>query len=97
MIDLYSVSARHYINGGDPAIKHFHMILNDINNYAVDELHAVHAVILYKSHGKDKTSDRSYRTISSCPFIVSGEIINLKIRFRRNVKYFPTLGTKYSS
>ena len=58
VIDLYSVSARHYIKGGIPAIKHFHLILNavlnDINNFAIDELHAVHAVILYKSHGKDK-------------------------------------------
>ena len=73
VIDLYSVSARHYINGGVPAIKHFQLLLNavlsDINNYAIAELHAVHAIILYKSHGKDKTSDRSYRTISSCHFI----------------------------
>ena len=73
VIDLYSVSARHYINGGIPAIKHFQLLLNavltDINNYAIAELHAVHAIVLYKSHGKDKTSDRSYRTISSCPFI----------------------------
>ena len=51
VIDLYSVSARHYINGGVPAIKHFQLLLNavlsDINNYAIAELHAVHAIILY--------------------------------------------------
>ena len=73
VIDLYSVSARHYINGGAIAIKHFQLLLNavldDINNYAIDELHTAHAIILYKAHGKDKTSERSYRTISSCPFI----------------------------
>ena len=44
-------------------------VLDDINNYAIDELHTAHAIILYKAHGKDKSSERSYRTISSCPFI----------------------------
>ena len=27
------------------------------------------AVILYKGHGKNKESDRSYRTISTCPLL----------------------------
>ena len=73
VIDLFSVSALHYLNGGEPAIVHFQLVLNtvlgDVHNYAIDQLHTVHAIILHKGHGKDKTSDRSYRTISSCPFI----------------------------
>ena len=32
-------------------------------------MNRAHAIILYKRHGKDKTFDSSYRTISSCPFI----------------------------
>ena len=71
--DLHSISALHYINGGDGAIKHFQLILNavlaDIENYALDEINRVYAIILHKGHGKDKSLDRSYRTISSCPFV----------------------------
>ena len=71
--DFYSISALHYLNGGDPAIKHFQLLVNavlsDIENFALSQLNTCHAIILFKGHGKSKTSDRSYRTISSCPFI----------------------------
>ena len=71
--DLHSISALHYINGGDDVILHFQHIINavlsDVENYVLDEINRVYAIILHKGHGKDKSSDRSYRTISSCPFI----------------------------
>ena len=43
-------------------------IIEDTNNLTIDELSIVWACILYKGHGKNKFSDRSYRTISTCPF-----------------------------
>ena len=33
------------------------------------ELNTVYALLLHKGHGKSRTSDRSYRTISSCPVL----------------------------
>ena len=71
--DYFSITSLHYLNGGIRVIKHFMLLLNailkDINNYALAEINTVHAAILYKGHGKDKNHDRSYRTISTCPFI----------------------------
>ena len=71
--DLYSISANHYLNAGDPGNHHFHLLLNtliaDINNVSVDEVNTVHAVILFKGHSKDKSLSSSYRTISTCPLV----------------------------
>ena len=71
--DFFSISANHYINGGPAAIAHFrflfNLVLENIELAAIEEMNRAHAVILYKRHGKDKTIDSSYRTISSCPFI----------------------------
>ena len=36
-----------------------------LNLYSLDELNMAFACDLYKGHGKQKTSDRSYRTIST--------------------------------
>ena len=73
VIDLFNVSALHYLHGGDPAIRHFQLLINavlsDVQNYVLSEINTVHAIVLHKGHGKAKTFDRSYRTISSCPFI----------------------------
>ena len=44
-------------------------VLRDVQNYDLEELNTVYANILYKGHGKDKHSDRSYRTVSTCLFI----------------------------
>ena len=38
----------------------------------MEELNTAHGLILYKGHKKEKTSDRAYRTISSCPFLAKG-------------------------
>ena len=44
-------------------------IITNVNNAGLTELNTAHGLIFYKGHRKEKTSDRSYRTISSCPFL----------------------------
>ena len=71
--DLFSVTARHYVNAGMEGAKHFHYLMNliisNINLFALPELNSVWAMVLYKAHGKPKDEDRSYRTISTCPLL----------------------------
>ena len=71
--DIYSVTANHYINAGLEGSIHFTFLLNtiisNVNLSSVAELNTVWAMILFKGHGKDRESDRSYRTISTCPLI----------------------------
>ena len=71
--DLYSITTNHYINAGDEGPLHFNFLLNtlifEVNFISLPDMNLVYAVILYKGHSKDKTSDRSYRTISTCPFL----------------------------
>ena len=47
-------------------------IISNINTSSVKELNTVLALLLHKGHGKSKTSDRAYRTISTCPVIAKG-------------------------
>ena len=44
-------------------------IIEEINAASVEELITVMALLLHKGHDKPKTSDRSYRAISTCPAI----------------------------
>ena len=71
--DFYSITALHYINAGVEGLEHFNCLLNaiiaDVNNATIEELNIALGIILFKGHGKVKTSDRSYRTISTCPFL----------------------------
>ena len=71
--DFYSITAGHYLNGGDAALDHFcflfNAILSSIEVASTPELNTAHAVVLHKGHGKDKNLDSSYRIISSCPFL----------------------------
>ena len=71
--DFYSVTANHYLNAGYEGIEQFQELINivitDVNNATAEELNIAHGLILFKGHKKEKTSDRSYRTISSCPFL----------------------------
>ena len=71
--DFYSITASHFINAGMEGLRHFHLLISlvikDVNLASVDELNQVYALLLHKGHRKSKTSDRSYRTISTCPFI----------------------------
>ena len=48
------------------------------NNASLEELNLADGLILYKGHSKDKTSDRAYRTNSSCPFL--SKAIDLYLR-----------------
>jgi hypothetical protein len=79
--DIFSISAAHYLNGGETSIKHFQFLFNtvlrNIELSSIDELNTVHAVILHKGHKKDKSLASSYRTISSCPFIAKAVDIYL--------------------
>ena len=74
--DYYSITASHYLYSGQSGFDHFHFLLNsilqDLNNLSLEELNTVWACILYKGHNKDRFSDRSYRTISTCPLLSKG-------------------------
>ena len=74
--DIYGVTVNHYNYAGPAGWNHFHLLLNclisDVNNVNVDEINTVYACILFKGHNKERSSDRSYRTISSCPVVAKG-------------------------
>ena len=71
--DLFSITARHYINAGVEGARHFSYLMNlviqNVNLFSMSELNSVWAMVLHKGHGKPKDSDRSYRTISTCPLL----------------------------
>ena len=71
--DRYSITAAHFIHAGMEGLQHFHFLLNiiidDVNLSSLEELNTIWACILHKGHGKDRESDRSYRTISTCPLL----------------------------
>ena len=71
--DIYGITPLHYIYAGEEGLHHYASLLNtfitDVNNSTLDELNTVLGIILYKGHRKDKSSDRSYRNISTCPLI----------------------------
>ena len=71
--DLYSITASHYINAGEVGLQHFFLLLSslitNVQNITITEVNSVFATVLFKGHEKDKTSDRSYRTISICPLV----------------------------
>ena len=80
--DVYGVTVDHFVYAGPAGWKHFHLLLNnlltDVNNTDIEEVNTVYACILFKGHKKDKSSDRSYRTISTCPVVAKG--LDLYIR-----------------
>ena len=45
------------------------LLISNINLCALEEINSVFACILFKGHGKDPTSDRSLRTISTYPVL----------------------------
>ena len=71
--DFWSVTPQHFRNAGKEGFCHFNFLLNrvimEINTSSVKELNTVYALLLHKGHGKSRTSDRNYRTISTCPVI----------------------------
>ena len=82
VMDHYSITAQHFINAGEEGLQHYQMLLNaiiaDLNNASLKEINTAHGLIFYKGHQKDMTSDRSYRTISTCPFLAKS--VDLYIR-----------------
>ena len=80
--DFYSITSLHYINAGQEGLMHFNTLLNgiieNVNNAKIHEIDIAHGKILYKGGNKDRSSERSYRTISTCPFI--SKCLDLYIR-----------------
>ena len=80
--DLFGLTPYHYIYAGPPGWKHFHLLLclliDNINNTVVEEVNSVYACILFKGHDKCKNSDRSYRTLSTCP--VTAKALDMYVR-----------------
>ena len=80
--DFFGLTPNHYIYAGPAGWSHFHFLLSilidNVNNTDIEEVNTVYACILFKGHGKEKTSDRSYRTISTCP--VTAKALDLYVR-----------------
>ena len=80
--DFFNLTPAHFINAGDVGLEHFNFLLNciieDVNNATIDELNSCYALLLYKGHGKVRTNDNAYRTISTCPLL--SKAIDIYIR-----------------
>ena len=80
--DVFGITANHYTYAGQAGLKHFYLLLNhlisDVNNTDISEVNSAYACILFKGHGKEKSSDKSYRTISTCPVVAKA--LDLYIR-----------------
>ena len=80
--DIYGITPLHYLYAGEEGIKHYAGLLNafisEVNNVTIDDLNRTLGLIHYKGHKKDKNSDRSYRTISTCPFIAKSIDLHLR-------------------
>ena len=89
VIDFYSITPAHFINAGDQGFEHFNFLFNciidDVNNATIEEMNSCYALLLFKGHGKLKTSDKSYRTISTCPFL--SKALDLYIRELQKEKW----------
>ena len=80
--DIYGITPLPYLHAGEEGLHHFTELLNvlitEVNNITLAELNRALGLILYKGHRKDKTSNRSYRCISTCPLLAKS--IDLYIR-----------------
>jgi hypothetical protein len=80
--NFFSITPNHYTYTGPVGWKHFHFMLcfliQNVNNTDIMEINTVCACILFKGNDKDKQSDVSYKTISTCPLIVKA--LDLYIR-----------------
>ena len=74
--DAYNISPTHFLNAGEAGVLLFHTLITALIQYAnlstLATINTVISIILYKGHGKDPSSDRSYRTISNCTVIAKG-------------------------
>ena len=73
VVDVYGISTPHFINAGVEGHKLLASLLNSIilnvDNSSVSDINVTHGLILHKGGQKDKSSARSYRTISTCPIV----------------------------
>ena len=80
--DFNGITALHYLHAGESGLQHFNFLLNsiiqDVNLASLPELNTAYGLIFYKGHSKQKSSHRSYRTISTCPFL--SKCIDLYLR-----------------
>ena len=80
--DIYGITPLHYIHAGEEGVRHYSELLNalitEVNNVTLAELNRALGLILSKGPKKDKNSDRSYRTISTCPLLAKS--VDLYIR-----------------
>ena len=83
--DIYNITASHFLNAGEEGLIHYNFLLNTIinetENATIEEFNTAHGLIIFKGHGKDKTSDRAYRTISSCPMLAKSLDLYLRDLF----------------
>ena len=85
VLDSYNITPNHYLYAGPSGWKHFRLLLNallsDVENVDIEEVNRAHAIVLFKGKGKDKSSSRSYRTISTCPVVAKA--LDMIIRDRK--------------
>ena len=71
--DFYNLTTEHFLKAGNAGIEHFNFLLNciidEVNNATIEELNSCYALLLHKAHGKSRTSDKAYRTITTCPLV----------------------------
>ena len=85
VLDSYNITPNHYLYAGPSGWKHFRLLLNallsEVENVDIEEVNRAHAIVLFKGKGKDKSSSRSYRTISTCPVVAKA--VDMIIRDRK--------------
>ena len=73
VLDLFSISARHYLKAGPAGHEHFasllNLIISNINLSTAAELNSAWSVMLHKGHSKPGSLCRSWRCISTCPLV----------------------------
>ena len=73
VLDLFSVSACHYLAAGTPGVEHLTALLNivitNINLTPAAELNSTWSIMLHKGHNKPRSLCRSWRCISTCPLV----------------------------
>ena len=88
VFDIHGITPNHYLYAGPTGCKHFFLLMNaflqDVNSTSIEEINATYACILFKGHGKDKSSARSYRTISTCPVVAKGIDLYLRTLHEEN-------------
>ena len=80
--DYFGITPNHYNYAGPAGWKHFYLLLctliKNVNNTNISEINTTYAIIIFKGHNKERSSDRSYRTISTCPVVAKA--LDLYIR-----------------